>query len=100
MGCLSFLLQFAVLSVVEFWFGLMQLIIPEKLQGNLRKVIKILVYILSFILFALIFISIVGMIFGDEYTQIVSKKIFFVSFGISVMQIGLGMIVRSINKKK
>ena len=100
MGCLSFFLEFAVLYIVEFWFGLMQLIIPEKLQGNLRKVIKIFVYILSFILFALIFISIFGMIFGDEYTQIVSKKIFFVSFGISVMQIGLGMIVRSINKKK
>ena len=50
MGCLSFLLQFAVLSVVEFWFGLMQLIIPEKLQGNLRKVIKILVYILRILM--------------------------------------------------
>ena len=99
MGCLSFLIEFTVLSIVEFWFRLMQLIIPEKGQGSLRKVIKVLVYIFSFILFALMFIALVGMIFGDKQTQIVSKEIFFISLGISAVQIGLGLIFRGIGKK-
>ena len=100
MGCFSFLIDFIVLSILEFWLGLMQLIIPEKLQGNFRKVIKVLVYIFSFILFTLMFIALVGMIFGDEYTRMVSKKLFFIPLGISAVQIGLGLIVRNVGKKK
>ena len=94
------MIEFTVLLIVELWFRLMQLIIPERFQGKLRKVIKILAYVFSFVLFALIFISLIGLIFGDEYTQIVSKKMFFICFGISAVQIGLGIIVRNINKKK
>ncbi len=101
MGCLSFLIDFIVLSIVEFWFRLMQLLIPERMQSkNLRKIIKVLVFIFSCILFVLMIIALVGMIFGDDYTRMVSKKMFFILLGTSAVQIGLGLIVRNINKKE
>ena len=100
MGCLSFLIDLIVTSVFELWFGAMQLIIPQKFQGGLKKVLKILVYIVSFVLLGLMFVAITRMIFGDEYTQMISEKLFCISFGISAIQIGLGLIIRNVGKKK
>lgn len=101
MGCLLFPLEFLVDCIIEGWFYLMEWIIPEKyISRTFRIVLKVIVWIFSSLLYAIMFIGIFAIISPDPDTRLLGKYMVFIPLGISAVQIALGIIVRIITKKK
>lgn len=101
MGCLLFPLEFLVDSIIEGWFYLMEWIIPEKyISRTFRIVLKVIVWIFSSLLYAIMFLGIFAIISSDPDTHLLGKYMVFIPLGISAVQISLGIIVRIITKKK
>ena len=101
MGCLFFPLELLVDGIIEGWFYLMEWIIPERyITRTVRIVLKVFVWILSSLLFVIMFLGVFAIISPDPDTHLFGKYMFFIPLGISVIQILLGIIVRIISKKK
>ncbi len=101
MGCLFFPLELLVDGIIEGWFYLMEWIIPERyITRTVRIVLKVFVWILSSLLFVIMFLGVFAIISPDPDTHLLGKYMIFIPLGISVIQIFLGVIVRIISKKK
>lgn len=87
--------------IFEMWFAIMQWIIPEKiLSKRTQNLLKIIVSVFSFLLFIITVLGLFAIISDDVYTKHIGKYMFFISFGISVVQILIGIIVRIISNNK
>ena len=101
MGCLFFPLELLVDAIIEGWFYLMEWIIPERyITRTVRIVLKVFVWILSSLLFVIMFLGVFAIISPDPDIHLLGKYMIFIPLGISVIQILLGIIVRIISKKK
>lgn len=101
MGCLFFPLELLVDLIIEGWFYLMVSIVPERCCSSaLRTVIKVFVWIFSISITFIMILGIFAIISPDPDTHSVGKYMFFITLGISAVQIVLGIIVRVISKKK
>ena len=87
--------------IFEMWFAIMQWIIPEKiLSKRTQNLLKIIVSVFSCLLFIITVLGLFAIISDDVYTKHIGKYMIFISFGISVVQILIGIIVRIISKNK
>ena len=101
MGCLFFPLELLVDGIIEGWFYLMEWIIPERyITRTVRIVLKVFVWILSSLLFVIMFLGVFAIISPDSDTHLLGKYMILIPLGISAIQILLGIIVRIISKKK
>ena len=70
MGCLFFPLELLVDGIIEGWFYLMEWIIPERyITRTVRIVLKVFVWILSSLLFVIMFLGVFAIISPDPDTQ-------------------------------
>ncbi len=111
MGCLfkllffPFTLLFDVIELIfeeilEGWFTLMCWIVPERHLGKKTRIaLKIIIGILSFALFLIFIIGVLGAAL-TEATVMDLWKLIFIPLGISILQIFVGLIVRVIARKK
>ncbi len=106
MGCvIEFLIEFFVEILLEGilygWFALMQLIVPERyVNDRFKRIVKIIVGIITALLFIGMIIGIVFMFYDDLGLQELGFYIFFVALGVSIAQIAAGIIVRILAKIK
>ena len=103
MGCiLEFVLEGILEGVLEGWFYLMTLIVPKEMNNvKVRKTLKIIVGVFSALLFVSMFLGLLMFISAESEMEfrILGKRIFFISVGISIAQILLGIISRYIQRK-
>lgn len=100
-GCLEAVLEAVAEVIIEGWIYLMQLIIPEKNIGKkVRAALRIVVVIVTVILFISMIIGFFALFSDDEYEKQAGRYLLFVPLGISVFQISAGILVRIISKKK
>lgn len=87
--------------IVEIWFELMFLIIPEnRFRKKTVNLLKMLIGLITGVLFIAIFIGTIAMIAGDEETKDFVQIPYFICLGISGLQIISGIILRIILNKK
>ena len=85
----------------DMWFAVMQWIIPVKMIGErARYILKIIIGIFSCLLLITMVLGLFAIISEDTYTKQIGKYMVFIPLGISAVQILIGIIVRSISKKK
>ena len=83
------------------WFSLMQLIVPKRyFNDRLERIIKIIVGIITVLLFIGIIIGIIFILLDDIGLQELGFYLFIISLGVSIAQIAAGIIVRILVKKK
>ena len=104
MGCLleALLFPFELLFdfIVDGYFQLMQMIVPDKfITTGTRIILKVIVYIFSI---AVLVVFILGVLIAllTEATVLDLWKLIFIPLGIVVIQILLGLIIRCITRKK
>ncbi len=101
MGCLFFPLELLVDGIVEGWFYLMELIVPERyLSRTFRMILRGFVWTFSGLLLFIMLLGVFAFISPDHDTHLLGKYMIFVPLAISAVQIALGIIVRIITKKK
>ena len=88
-------------AIIDLWFALMQWIIPEKAFGKYARIIlKVVVGLFSSVLFISMALGVFAIISDDPDTKQLGRYMIFIPLGISVVQIVLGIVVRTIAKKK
>ncbi len=65
-----------------------------------RAALRIVVVIVTVILFISMIVGFFALISGDEYEKQIGGYLLFIPFGISILQISAGILVRMISKKK
>lgn len=101
MGCIAFWIEFIFDSIIEGWFSLMQWIVPDKLFGKtFRIILKIFIGLFCCVLFMSMLLGLLALISDDAETRYWGKYMLVVPIIISMIQIGLGIIVRNIGNKK
>ena len=87
-------------AILDMWFTVMQLIVPEKLLSKrARSILKVIVGVFSCLLLITMVLGLFAIISDDVYTKQIGKYMLFVSLGISAVQISFGIIVRIVSKK-
>ena len=87
--------------LVDMWFVVMQWIVPEKILGKrIRSILKFIIGVFSCIMLITMVLGLFAVISDDAYTKHIGKYMIFISLGISVIQIVLGIIVRTTARKK
>ncbi len=95
MGCILSLFEFVLEEIVFGYFLAMQWIIPKRFFGKiLRFILQAFVGIYSFALCVIMFLSVIGLIFGDTDTKEFAVYTFFIPLGLSLCQIFLGYLVK------
>ena len=98
MGCI---IDMIFELMVEIWFELMFLIIPKnRLRRKTVNLLKMLIGLITGILFVAIFIGTIAMIAGDDETKDFVRTPYFICLGISALQIISGIVLRIILNKK
>ncbi len=101
MGCLFFVLEVFVDTILDGWIELMGWIVPQYGSNKIcRTAMKIIVWIFSGVLFIFMFLGGIALLFGDEDTRWLGKYSFFIPLGISVIQISIGLVVRLVRRKR
>ena len=101
MKVLGFIFEFILELILDAWFDLMQWIIPDiKRHKKLRIFLKILIGVFSFLLFMTMVLGICAIISDDPYTHLTGMYMFFIPFGISTLQIIIGIIIKIVKKRK
>lgn len=101
MGCLLLPFELIFDAIMDGWFFLMQLIVPEnKFSKGLRIILKILVGAFTIILFVIMFLGVFAILSDDADTRQLGKWMILVPLGLSVIQIVAGIIVRFARKGK
>ena len=97
MGCLF---EFIFDVFIDGWFALMLLIVPEKWSSKrLQIFLKIIVVIITCLLFIVMFLGVFALISDDEYTKTIGRYMVYIPLAISLVQILLGITLRIIAKK-
>ena len=97
MGCLF---EFIFDVFIDGWFDLMLLIVPEKWSSKrLQIFLKIIVVIITCLLFIVMFLGVFALISDDEYTKTIGRYMVYIPLAISLVQILLGITLRIIAKK-
>lgn len=97
MGCLF---EFIFDVFIDGWFDLMLLIVPEKWSNKrLQIFLKIIVVIITCLLFIVMFLGVFALISDDEYTKTIGRYMVYIPLAISLVQILLGITLRIIAKK-
>ncbi len=97
MGCLF---EFIFDVFIDGWFDLMLLIGPEKWSSKrLQIFLKIIVVIITCLLFIVMFLGVFALISDDEYTKTIGRYMVYIPLAISLVQILLGITLRIIAKK-
>ena len=104
MGCLleALLFPFDLLFVfiVDGYFQLMQMIVPDKsITTGTRIILKVIVYIFSIAVLVVFILGVLAALL-TEATVLDLWKLIFIPLGIVVIQILLGLIIRCITRKK
>ncbi len=100
-GCLFFPLELLVEGIIDGWFYLMELIIPEKyISRKLHSFFKFLVWTFCAILLCAIMVGFGAFLSDDADTKQFGKHLLFITLVISAVQILIGIIVRTVTKKK
>lgn len=100
-GCLFFPLELLFEAIFDGWFYLMELIIPEKyISHKLHSFLKFLVWTFCAILLCAMMVGGGASLSDDADTKQFGKQLLFVTLVISAVQILIGIIVRTVTKKK
>ena len=101
MGCLGFWLELVFDSILEGYIALMQWIVPQKrINKHFQVVLKIIVGIFTAFLLITMFFGIFAIISRDEDTRYLGHYMVFIPLAISFVQIAIGIIFRTITRKK
>jgi len=96
-----FLIELIGDAIIDAWFALMQWIVPKKALGKRTRIIlKVIVGFFSCVLFLSLALGVFAIISDDPDTKQLGRYMVFIPLGISAVQIVLGMIVRTIEKKR
>ena len=96
-----FLIELIGDAIIDAWFALMQWIVPKKALGkHTRIILKIIAGLFSCVLFLSLAIGVLAIISDDPDTKQLGRYMVFIPLGISAVQIVLGIIVRTIEKKR
>lgn len=96
-----FLIELIGDAIIDAWFAFMQWIVPEKALGkHTRIILKIIAGLFSCVLFLSLATGVFAIISDDPDTKQLGRYMVFIPLGISAVQIVLGIIVRTIEKKR
>ena len=101
MGCLGFWLELVFDSILDGYIALMQWIVPQKrINKHFQVVLKIIVGIFTAFLLITMFLGILAINSRDEDTRYLGRYMVFIPLAISFVQIAIGIIFRTITRKK
>lgn len=101
MGCLGFLPELIFETVLDGYITLMQWIVPQKQIGKrFRIILKIIVGIITALLLITMLLGIFAMISADEYIRHIRRRMVLIPLVISLVQIIIGIILRTIERKR
>lgn len=98
---MSFLFELICDLIVDGYVELMCLVLPRKRIGKVaRFVLELVVQIVSVLLLSCILFGIFQCFETDPWERMLGKCMVWIPVGIIVTQIGLGIILRAVRKKR
>ncbi len=97
---MGLILDLILALIWDVWVALMQAIVPEKMANRtFRFFFKGIIFLFTFVCATSMFFGVIAMINPDEFIHKLGLYLFFIPLGISILQILIGLIVRSKTKK-
>ncbi len=100
-GCLFFPFELLSEAILDGWFYLMEMIIPEKyISRRFQRFLKFLVRTFCTIMLCAMMVGFCASLSYDADTKQFGKYLLFITLAISAVQILIGFIVRAVSIKK